>query len=92
MQYRLVRGRKGPNDLVLQWRYLGDWRPVELDHVAVIVDAIADNENVLYPPPARGGAKVYGFVRQALKDGWRPAVHDLHLERGNAQARREEAS
>ena len=81
LQYRLVRGRKGPDDLRLDWRWVTDWRPVELDHVALIVDAIADNENILYPPPAAGGGKVYQLVRQALREGWRKARHDLHLER-----------
>ena len=45
-------GRKASGDLRLDWRWVTDWRPVErLDHVALIVDAIADNENVLYRPP-----------------------------------------
>jgi hypothetical protein len=87
MDYRLVPGRKGPRDLRLDWRYNDDsgrispWRPVELDHVFLIVDAIADNENDLYPPPASGGGYVFRFVKLALKEGWRQARHDLHLER-----------
>ena len=87
MDYRLERGKKGPDDLRLDWRYHDDqgrispWRPVELDHVALIVDAIADNENVLYPLPASGGAYVWRFVRTAFKDGWHKARHDLHLQR-----------
>jgi hypothetical protein len=88
MQYRIVRGKKGPNDLRLDWRWTTDWRPVELDHVGLIVDAIADNENVLYPPPARGGGKVWSFVRDALKLGWLKARHDLHLERAERDERR----
>src|SRR5262249_35000282 len=52
MEYRLQLGKKGAQDLRLDWRYSDDqgrispWRPVELDHVALILDAIADNENV----------------------------------------------
>jgi hypothetical protein len=80
-QYRLRLGRKGPGDLVLEWRWVTDWRPVELDHVALILDAISDNENVLYPPPAAGGGKVWAFVRTVFKCGWVQARHDLHLER-----------
>lgn len=84
--YRLVAGRKGPGDLRLEWRWndagrVSPWRPVELDHVALIVDAIADNENYLYPFPYSGGDKVRRFVMTALRDGWRTARHDLHLER-----------
>jgi hypothetical protein len=80
--YRLVPGRKGRGDLRLEWASAGfPWRPVTLDHVAIIVDAIADNENVLYPPPAAGGGYVWKFLRQVLREGWRPAVHDLQLQR-----------
>jgi hypothetical protein len=88
MQYRVVRGRKDPEDLKLQWRYMGDWRPVELDHVALIVDAIGDNEETLYPRErgGRGNGKVLTFVKQSIRDGFRQAIHDLHEER----ARRDE--
>jgi hypothetical protein len=88
LEYRCVRGRKSPADLVLEWRHVGEWRPVELDHVAIIVDAIADNERELYPPPAAGGGKVYAFVRTALRDGWRAARDGLHRERAARDERR----
>jgi hypothetical protein len=80
--------------LRLDWRYHDDkgrispWRPVELDHVAIIVDVIADNENYLYPPPAAGGAYVFRFVKTALRDGWSKARHDLHLQRMQKDMRR----
>jgi hypothetical protein len=69
MEYRLVQGKKSPDDLRLDWRWVGAngrsmWQPVSLDQVAFIVDALADNENVLYPPPRYdGGARVLSFVR-----------------------------
>jgi hypothetical protein len=88
MEYRLVRGKKRPKqgdgyDLRLDWRWPpADWRPVELDHVALIIDAIADNEDVLYPPPYfEGGARVFKFVRTAYHHGWAKARADLHVER-----------
>jgi len=86
MEYRIVNGKKGSGDLRLDWRYsdkgrISPWRPVELDHVALIVDAIADNENYLYPFPAAGGAYVFKFVKTALRDGWNKARHDLQLQR-----------
>jgi hypothetical protein len=80
-QYRVVRGSKAPDDLRLDWRWQTEWRPVELDHVFLIVDAIADNENVIRPSPQSGGGKVYAAVVTALRYGWRKARHDLHLER-----------
>lgn len=88
MEYRIVRGRKGPADLRVDWRHISEWRPVELDHVGLIVDAIADNENVLYPPPAAGGAYVWRFLRTALRDGWATARDQLHRERA-ARAERQ---
>jgi hypothetical protein len=86
MDYRLKQGRKGDGDLRLDWRWndgkrISPWRPVELEHVALILDAIADNENILFPPPASGSGKVVKFVRQVFTEGWRQANHDLHLER-----------
>lgn len=87
MDYRLAPGKKGVHDLRLDWRYHDDagrispWRPVELDHVALILDAIADNENFLYPPPAAGGAYVTRFVRTVFRDGWAKARAELHLQR-----------
>jgi hypothetical protein len=90
MQYRLRFGTKGVDDLKLEWRHVSDWRPVELDHVALIVDAIADNENVLYPPPAAGGGKVWAFVRCAFRDGWLVARCQLHEERARKAERHEQ--
>ncbi len=97
MDYRLEPGKKGPGDLRLDWRYNDDdgtsgWRPVELDHVALILDAIADNENALYPAPAAGGGYVYRFARTALRDGWHRARHELHLQRMQKDMRAEALS
>jgi hypothetical protein len=94
MDYRLVSGRKGAGDLRLDWRWHDDdgrispWRPVELDHVALILDAIADNENYLYPPPAAGGAYVTKFVRTVFREGWAKARTELHLQRMQKDMRR----
>lgn len=85
--YRLIQGEKGPDDLRLDW-YVpnGDsqklaWRPVTLDHVFLIVDAIADNENYLFEWPAAGGDYVRRYVMKALKEGYRKAIYDLQMER-----------
>ena len=80
--YRLIPGRKGPSDLRLEWYMpVMKWRAVTLDHAALILDAISDNENVLYPPPAAGGGKVVQFVRQVFREGWGKAVYQLQMER-----------
>jgi hypothetical protein len=89
MEYRLVQGKKSPDDLRLDWRWVGAngrsmWQPISLDQVAFIVDALADNENVLYPPPRYdGGARVLSFVRMAYRDGYERALASLHQERQN---------
>lgn len=86
MQYRIVRGHKSPDDQRLDWRYVGDWRPVELDHAGLIAAAIAENEDRLYPYPAKGGGKVRAFVHACYRS-WRQARHDLHLERARKAER-----
>jgi len=91
VQYRVVRGKKGPDDLRIDRRFATDWQPVTLDDTFLILDFIADNENVLYPPPAKGGAKVLEAVKIALQFGWRRARHDLHLERQLRDERRAES-
>lgn len=94
MDYRVVKGKKGPDDLRLDWRWsdedgrISPWRPVELDHVALIVDAIADNENVIHAYPEKGGAYVVTFVRQAFREGWCKARSNLHEQRKRADERR----
>lgn len=88
VEYRVVRGRKSAGDLRLEWRWNAEWQPVPLDHVFLIVDFVADNENVLFPPPAAGGGYVHRFIVKALKYGWRQARHDLQLERARRDERR----
>lgn len=81
VEYRIVRGRKGPDDLRLDRRFHSRWVPVTLDDTFLVVDVIADNENVLFPPPASGGGKVWKALKTALQYGWHRARHDLQLER-----------
>ena len=71
MQYRVVPGRKQADDLLLQWRYVGPWESVTLDQCAVILDAIAENEDALYPPERgyQGNAYVVKFCKMAIAEG-----------------------
>jgi hypothetical protein len=85
--YRIRTGSKGTGDLRLDWYVPSGpdqkaaWRPVSLEHAALHVDFIHDNENVIHPPPEAGGAYVLKFLRQVFSEGWRQANHDLHLQR-----------
>lgn len=74
MQFRLVPGSKHADDLRLDWRYVSQWQPVTLDVVALILDAVAENENVLYPPDhgCKGNAYVVEFAKRAIRDGHGP--------------------
>lgn len=96
MEYRLVRGRKGPGDLRLDWRWAdryctSEWRPVELDHVFLIADVIARIEDVTHPYPQRGGGLTFAFIKAVRTRGWRQVRHDLHLQRMEKDQRREAA-
>jgi hypothetical protein len=84
VNYRVVKGRKAVEDLRLDWWQDGRWRPVTLDHVGLIVDMIAENENVLYPPPRfKGGGMVIQFCMTAHREGWHAARNLLHQQRAN---------
>lgn len=84
VDYRVVKGKKAIDDLRLDWWQAGSWRPVTLDHAALIVDMIAENEDVLYPPPRfKGGQMVMEFVQRARKHGWGAARSTLHQQRAN---------
>lgn len=70
MQFRIVEGRKQPVagevDLVLQWRHVAPWQSVTLDHVALVLDMVAENEDVaLFPPRLgfKGNAYVVEFAK-----------------------------
>ena len=80
MQFRIVEGRKQPVagevDLVLQWRHVAPWQSVTLDHVALVLDMVAENEDVaLFPPRLgfKGNAYVVEFAKRAIRDGHGPA-------------------
>lgn len=82
IDFRVVRGKKGPADLRLDWLLSVGWQPVCVDIVGLIADFVYENENYLYPPPRfKGGEKFMAYIRQAVGDGYRQANHDLHLER-----------
>lgn len=84
IEYRVVQGTKAADDLRLDWRIVTPYQAVCLDHVALIVDAIYENEDRLYPAPEyRGGGKVLAYVLGAVKHGHLWARHNLYLERQN---------
>ena len=87
ISFRIVRGRKGPNDLRLDWYVDGQWRPIHMRIAALLTDFFYENEDVLYPPPAKGGQKILDYLRWAAKNGWEKAEAGLRAERELKRAR-----
>jgi hypothetical protein len=83
LEFRVVQGRKAPDDLVLQWLTPTGWFPIRFDVLGLLVDFLYDNEGRLYPRWCgyRGGEKVVDYVRRAVDDGWRDAWRHLNCER-----------
>lgn len=88
--FRVVHGEKGPDDLRLDWLVNGYWQPVILDAVFAVVDMVAQNEDLLYPFPARGGEEVIRYLRLAREVGWQRAALQLQKARAEKQRKLEE--
>jgi hypothetical protein len=80
VHYRIVAGVKGPDDLRLEWRVEGRWLPVSMEHAALHVAVMGDNEVFLYPHGS-GYGKLLGFLHIAARYGHQAAVERLRLER-----------
>lgn len=90
MLFRVVPGAKGPNDLRLDWRIQGIWRPVPMKVVAFMTDFFYDNEDALYPPPAQGGEFFITYLRQATVHGFKDADRGLRDDQAMRQYRDED--
>ena len=90
VRFRCVAGNKGPGDVRLEWWIVDRWLPVICDALFAAFDCIAENEDVLYPHPARGGEELLRYFKIARSNGWREAARMLHLARVNKANRLEE--
>lgn len=81
MQFRIVRGAKSPDDLRLDWYIDGHWIAVPMMVGGFLADFFGENEDVLYPPPAKGGAKYIEYLRWSWKHGVDRAQAGLEAER-----------
>jgi hypothetical protein len=73
--YRVLRGRKeaprGAEDLRLEHRVDGVWRPVRMQTGAMLADFFFENEDVLYPRPRfNGGTEYLSYLWDAAYTGW----------------------
>jgi hypothetical protein len=80
LHYRIVAGHKAPGDQRLEWRVDGEWIPVSLEHVALVLAVIAENEAHLYPHGS-GNGKVVTFATTAIRHGHAEANYWLAIER-----------
>lgn len=81
LRFRVCRGKKAPADLRLDVMTGGTWRAVHMRLGAMLADFFYENEDVLYPPPAKGGRKYLDYCRDAAKHGWEKAEAVLRIER-----------
>lgn len=82
VRYRVVTGKKGPDDLRLEWSAAtGKWTAVEMAHAACQTDFFCENEDYLYPPPQQGGQYFMDFLHKARGLGWDAAWRILRGEK-----------
>lgn len=91
LAFRVVLGKHtagipGERDLRIDVLTPAGWRNVEMGLVFMLVDFLAENEEVLYPSKvnggtARGSAYFIDRVRFAANYGWERAVKLLRMER-----------
>lgn len=79
LRMRVVPGSRGPDDLRLEWHLNGGWRPADVTWGLVLADFIGENEDVLHPPPQRGGDYYLMHLRHARRHGWATAAAGLRV-------------
>ena len=71
MTISTIPGRKGPNDIIIMYNEL----PISLREIADILLLLWDNEDELYPPPAKGSQFSLDFINDLYKE--RKVTDDL---------------
>lgn len=97
MQFRVVHGVKAPDDLRLDWlvrdvQGIGHWITVPMSVALMLCDFFFENEDVLYPPPAKGGKYFLDYVRVACRSGWEKAQAGIRMARQAKQGLFDEAA
>lgn len=93
VRFRVTEGRKAAGDLRMEWLGAsGEWQPMTFLPVFALCDFFYENEDVLYPPPAKGGDYFRQAVCFAMRDGWRIQADRLRGEKSDAARRKREAA
>lgn len=87
VEWRIVRGRKHPEDLRLEIR-TPKFLPVSMVLGYLFADFYAQNERVLYPHIRDAGRRYRIAIHGAQTLGWQDAADQLAYEREQANARR----
>lgn len=81
LRFRVVQGKKSPDDLRVDVAVAGSWRPVRMELLFFLMDFFFENEEYLYPPPKfKGGLKILNAARTASMRGYRFAQQELSEE------------
>lgn len=90
VQFRVVKGRKAEDDLVLQMLNDGRWTIVKMAFGALFADFLSENEDYLYPEPLKGGDKYMGYLSRARMYGWETAEAHLEAEKTTKRQREQQ--
>lgn len=87
LRWRVVKGRKSPDDLRLEHMTPKGWRPTAMALLFMLTDFWYENEDLLYPKPRYQGAEyLLRAVRRAAVNGYQSEVDKLE---GEKQRKRE---
>lgn len=88
LPFRVVPGRKGPGDLVLEVWAVSMWKPVEMRAIGMVHAFLCENEDRLYPGPGQLGADYWRWFLRLSEDDWRGASKKLAAEKAWADRKR----
>ena len=82
IRYRVVTGRKGPDDLRLDLFINGDWQPAKMEIGFLMADFFFENEHALYPRARgyRGGFEYLKALQDASRYGWQATQRQLRTQ------------
>lgn len=83
VDFRVRPGRKGVDDLVLDWLTPRGWVPIGMDTLALKAAFFYENEDLLYPRVRgfEGGEYVLRHVEYAVRHGHADAIQRLEHEK-----------
>ena len=88
IQFRIGKGEKSADDLVLQWLTPGGWRTLRFEAVFYMAQFFFENEDRLYPAAHQlGGRKFLGAISTAALRGADEAWQTVLREKATSPRR-----